>query len=208
MVLNSFQHVINISQIHISWFYLLYLQSLLLRTFSFSAISTYNSYLPLIFGTNALVWGYFWNVRKGRFWGHWGQRTIDVEFWGCDLKIWQPFLKISANLEKGRQTSVWETVPTFWFISLWYLSFCITYKSSLWGTIKKSNKSERWNRFSYRGLPSFFEVGSQLFRNDSQISRLQPQNLISIVLWPQWTKKRPLLYISKIAPNQCICSKD
>ena len=29
--------------------------SSLLRTFAFSAISTYNSYLPLIFGTNALI---------------------------------------------------------------------------------------------------------------------------------------------------------
>jgi hypothetical protein len=52
----------------------------LLRTFDFSPISTYNSYLPSIFGTNALIWGYFWNISKIHFWGHWGQRTIDVEF--------------------------------------------------------------------------------------------------------------------------------
>ena len=46
-----------------------------LRHLVFSAIFTYNSYLPSIFGTNALIWGYFWNI------------------------------------------------------ILWYLSFCITYKS-------------------------------------------------------------------------------
>ena len=51
---------------------------LTLEEFWFNAISTYNSYLPSIFRTNALIWGYFRNVRKG----HWGQRTIDVELWG------------------------------------------------------------------------------------------------------------------------------
>ena len=43
--------------------------------------------------------------------------------------------------------------------------------------IEKSNKSELWNRLSYRGLPYQFEVRSQSFRNDCQISRSQPQNL-------------------------------
>ena len=47
----------------------------------------------------------------------------------------------------------------------------------------------------------FFEVGSQTFRNDYKIWRLQPQNSTSIV-------KNALTYISKIASNQCICSKD
>ena len=66
----------------------------LLKTWGFSTISTYNSFLPSIFGTNALIWGYFWNVRKGCFWGHWGQRVIKVEFWGCDLEILSSFLKV------------------------------------------------------------------------------------------------------------------
>ena len=56
--------------------------------------------------------------------------------------------------------------------------------------ISKSNKSELWNCLSYRGLPYFFEVGSQTFRNDCKISRSQPQNSTSIVLWPQWPQKR------------------
>ena len=42
---------------------------------------------------------------------------------------------------------------------------------SLWGTIKKTNKSELWNYLSYRGLFYFFEVGSQTFRNDYKFSR-------------------------------------
>ena len=46
----------------------------LLRTFGFSATSTYNSYLPLLFGIFGMIWGHFWNVRKGRFRGHGGRR--------------------------------------------------------------------------------------------------------------------------------------
>ena len=44
--------------------------------------------------------------------------------------------------------------------------FALLARVSLKGTIKKMNKSELWNRLSYRGLPYFFEVGSQTFRND------------------------------------------
>ena len=44
--------------------------SSLLTTFGYFAISTYNSYLPPIFGTNTLIWGYFLNVRKDRFRSH------------------------------------------------------------------------------------------------------------------------------------------
>ena len=46
----------------------------LLRTLGFSATSTYNSYLPLIFGKFALIWGHFQNVSVCRFWGRWGRR--------------------------------------------------------------------------------------------------------------------------------------
>jgi hypothetical protein len=48
--------------------------SSLLRTFGFSATSTYDSYLPLIFGKFALIWGHFQNVCVCRFRGHWGRR--------------------------------------------------------------------------------------------------------------------------------------
>ena len=42
--------------------------------------------------------------------------------------------------------------------------------------ISKSNKSELWDRLSYRDLPYCFEIGSQTFRNDCKISRSQLQN--------------------------------
>ena len=41
--------------------------------------------------------------------------------------------------------------------------FAILTRVSHFGTIKKTNKSELWNHLSYRGLPYFFEVGSQTF---------------------------------------------
>ena len=82
---HCWEHLVLVPTIHISP---------LLRTFGFSTISTYNSYLPLTFGKFALIWCYFQNICACRFWGHWGQRTIDVEFWGCDLEIWQSFLKV------------------------------------------------------------------------------------------------------------------
>jgi hypothetical protein len=48
--------------------------SSLLRTFGFSATSTYDSYLLLIFGKFALIWGHYKNVLASHFWGHWGRR--------------------------------------------------------------------------------------------------------------------------------------
>ena len=54
------------------------LHSSLLRTFGLSATSTYDSYLPLLFGKFALIWGHFQNVSVCRFrgrWGRWGQTT-------------------------------------------------------------------------------------------------------------------------------------
>ena len=48
-------------------FWALQSHSSLLKFFFFFEISTYNSYLPSIFGRNAL-------------WGHWGQRTVMVPF--------------------------------------------------------------------------------------------------------------------------------
>ena len=56
--------------------------------------------------------------------------------------------------------------------------------------ISKSKKSELWNHLSYEGLPYFFEVGSQTFRNDCKISRSLPQNSTGIILWPQWHQKQ------------------
>ena len=43
--------------------------------------------------------------------------------------------RLAANLEEVKQSSVWLTVPKFWFIWLWFLSFCITYRNK---SLKKS----------------------------------------------------------------------
>ena len=64
------------------------------------------------------------------------------------------------------------------YLTLLYFIFYCTLVSNAKGNIAKSNKSELWNRLSYRGLPYLFEVRSQTsFRNDCQIARSQPQNL-------------------------------
>ena len=47
--------------------------SSLLRTFGFSVTTTYNSYLPLIFGKFPMIWGHFKNICECHFWGHWGR---------------------------------------------------------------------------------------------------------------------------------------
>ena len=114
---------------------------------------------------------------------------------------------------KVSNTGIHElTIMTTYFVLdlHWTLSptspgiFYCTLVTNAKGNVAKSNKSELLNRLSYRGLPNFFEVGSQTF----WILRSQPQNLTSIVLWPQWPQKMVLPYISKIASNQSICSKD
>ena len=48
--------------------------------------------------------------------------------------------------------------------------------------IAKSNRSELWNRLSYRGLPYLFKVRSQTFRNNCKILRPQFQNSILIAI--------------------------
>ena len=83
----------------------------------------------------------------------------------------------------------------------------LTHVSNATKKISKSNKSELWNRLSYRGLPYLFNDRSQTFRNNCEISRSQPQNSTSNILWPQWPQKT-LPNILKVASNQCICSKD
>ena len=53
--------------------------------------------------------------------------------------------------------------------------FYCTLVSNVKGNVTKSNKSELWNRLSYRGLPYHFEVRRKSVRNDCKISRSQPQ---------------------------------
>ena len=65
----------------------------------------------------------------------------------------------------------------FWILTLTLLNFLLHYLqeySKIWNT-EKSNKSELWNRLSYRGLPYHFEVRSQTFRNECKSWRSQPR---------------------------------
>ena len=68
---------------------------------------------------------------------------------------------LAANLKKVRQTSVWQMVPKFWIIWLWYISFCITYKSKSLRNNKK-DKEKLWNYLSYRGLPYFLRLATKI----------------------------------------------
>ena len=63
------------------------------------------------------------------------------------------------------------------YLTLLHFIFYCTLVSNAKGNLAKSNKSELWKHLSYRGLHYHFEVRSQTFRNDCQISRSQPQNL-------------------------------
>ena len=48
--------------------------SSLLSVFGLNATSPNDSYLPLIFGKFALIWGHFQNILTSRFRGRWGHR--------------------------------------------------------------------------------------------------------------------------------------
>ena len=61
------------------------------------------------------------------------------------------------------------------YLTLLYFIFYCTLVSNAKGNVAKSNKSELWNRLSYRGLPYHFEVRRKSVRNDCKISRSQPQ---------------------------------
>ena len=94
---------------------------------------------------------------------------------------------LAANLEKVRQTSVWQTVPKFWFIWLWYLSFCITYKDF------EDNKKDKW----IQTLEPFVIQRSALpFRGWQPNFQKWLQNFEVItskfnIKWPpQWPQKR------------------
>ena len=99
--------------------------------------------------------------------------TKDVQCWILRLGL-QNFLIISeslaANLEKVRQTSVWQFQSSDLFV-FFIVPQRLTLVSNAKRKISKSNKSELWNRLPYRCLFYFLEVGSQAFRNDYKNSR-------------------------------------
>ena len=58
----------------ITLIFLLNMHSSLLSVFSLNATSTYDSYLPWIFGKFAMIWGHFQNISTSRFRGRWCRR--------------------------------------------------------------------------------------------------------------------------------------
>ena len=54
------------------------------------------------------------------------------------------------------------------YLTFLYFIFYCTLVSNAKGNLAKSNKSELWNRLSYRGLPYLFEVRSQSIFYDFQ----------------------------------------
>ena len=84
-----------------------FIHSSLLSVFSLNATSPYNSYLPLIFGKFAVIWGHFQNILTSRFWGRWGrwgQTTSKPE----KMKIfkWKP-IKTRWNPKYGLSHKKW-----------------------------------------------------------------------------------------------------
>ena len=57
-------------------------------------------------------------------------------------------------------------VPKFFLFVFFIVPQRLTLVSIAKRKISRSNKSELWNPLSYRGLPYFFEVGSQTVRNE------------------------------------------
>ena len=106
--------------------------SSLLSVFGLSATSTYDSYLPLIFGIFGLIWGHFWNVRKGRFRGHGGRRGQTTSKSKTTKILNQNLLKLDEIQNLASATSKmtsWPQRPRKWlsefFQKLHFLNQCI-----------------------------------------------------------------------------------
>ena len=87
----------------------------------------------------------------------------DIRGWILRLSLQKSLTnseRLAANVEKVCMTNGYKVLFYLTLISF----FARLTRVSLWSTIKKSNQSELWNCLSYRGLPYFFEVGSQTFR--------------------------------------------
>ena len=109
-----------------------------------------------------------------------------LNFEAATSKFCNHFWKFGSSPRKGKvDLCMTNGSEVLIYLTLLYFIFYCTLVSNAKGNIAKSNKSELWNHLSYRGLPYLFEVRSQTFRNNSKISRSQPQNSTSIVLWPQ-----------------------
>ena len=142
MTLIAHLPTVNICKIFFYWirgksanhrhFYFLVPHSSLLSVFDLSATSTYDSYLPLIFGIFGLIWGHFWNVRKGRFRGHGGHRGQTTLKSKTTKILNQNLLKLDEIQILASATSKmtsWSQRPRKWlsefFQKLHFLNQCI-----------------------------------------------------------------------------------
>ena len=107
-------------------------------------------------------------------------RPFEVVIWwnfeAATSKVCNCSWKFGSSPRKGKVDLCMTNglkVLIYWTLLYFLLQYLQEY-SKIWN-IAKSNKSELWNRLSYRGLPYLFEVRRQKFRNDCQISRSQPQ---------------------------------
>ena len=81
----------------------------------------------------------------------------------CRVDISNRFKSLAPSLEKVRQTSVWQTFPKFWFFWLWYISFCITYKSkSLRNNKKRQINQNFWTVCHTEVYLTFSRLGAKL----------------------------------------------
>ena len=110
----------------------MHIHSSLLSVFGLNAASTYDSYLPLIFGIFGLIWGHFWNVRKGRFRGHGGRRGQTTSKSKTTKILNQNLLKLDEIQNLASATSKmtsWPQRPQKWlsdfFQKLHFLNQCI-----------------------------------------------------------------------------------
>ena len=84
-------------------------------------------------------------------------------------KVWHCFSKFGSSPQKGKvDLCTTNGSKVLIYLTFLYFIFYCTLVSNAKGNLAKSNKSELWNRLSYRGLPYLFEVRSQSIFYDFQ----------------------------------------
>ena len=120
--------------------------SSLLSVFGLSATSTYDSYLPLIFGIFGMIWGHFWNVRQGRFRGHGGRRGQTASKSKTTKILNQNLQKLDEIQNLASATSKmtsWPQWPRKWlnefFQKIHFLNQCIKLRKMSYSLTLLSN---------------------------------------------------------------------
>ena len=89
------------------------------------------------------------------------------------LKFCNHSWQLGSSLKKGKvDLCMTNGSKVLIYLTLLNFIFYCTLVSNAKGNLAESNKSELWNRLSYRGPPYLFEVRSQTVRNDCKISEV------------------------------------